>query len=144
MKKSFPLVVLLLALVGCASTPSTKAVVTDERYTQDSQNLYGMETCGMSGRMPLELVARGRSIVWDRLKGYAVSPSRMGKEVQFWRDIEQTVPDEWCKGMTVNTLQIQQETELKRQKSAARSTDTYDPVRTNCVTYFGQTSCTSH
>lgn len=142
MKKYLNLLLLSTFLVGCAVTP--KPPMPEGMYGKAAMDSHGLDRCGFSGRMGLDVVARGKTIISNGINQYTFDRERMGKEFQAWQQSLQEPPDAWCSNFIVLILQNQQQAEARqRDATAVAPSWMRKPSVTNCSTYFGQTHCTS-
>ena len=129
MKKLLLSSLVLLSLIGCASTP-----LPDAYYDKLAGQFIGAQECGAKGFVPAETAAMAIAFTRNKLNEYTYDKAQMQDRLEYAK-MSLTVTREQCNSMAVSVMGI--------KGSQPTAPVQYAPRTTNCATYFGQTHCTT-
>lgn len=141
MKKVCLLLVSLVCLVGCASTP-----LPDDLFKQAAGQTLGYEKCALRGLMPPETAAMGQRFIRNTLNQYSYDKLEFKYYMQ---GIENSLPDitaEACNKLAMYAYTINGGPASRAAPAAAAKDDyqSYFPKTTYCNRIGTQTFCNQY
>lgn len=130
MKTTLLVSLLALLMTGCATAN------TQQEVDYAAKLHYSSQLCARTGLMDQETAAKGMALSSKHV--YNSEAERVNTKLNEYRVTKPTLSKSECSDIRLHIL----------AKVASAPTQApapaYQPVTTNCVTYFGQTHCTSY
>lgn len=131
MKITYPVSLLVITLVGCATSRP------QEDIDRLAKSYYHIHICGEAGMLDQETAAKGMSLINSQV--YKHESPRIQESGKRYAATGVKADAKNCSNLRLQIL-----TALASKGAAPAPTQSYQPVTTNCSTYYGQTHCTSY
>lgn len=131
MKLIYLVSLLAISLAGCATTPRPQ-----EDIDRLAKAYYHIYICSEAGMLDQETAAKGLALMNSQY--YKHESPRVQESGERYAAIGVKADAKNC-----SNLRLQLLTALASKGTTSAPTQSYQPVTTNCSTYFGQTHCTS-